>query len=138
MPTELFVEFKRKHSWPYPLGAEVGEGCVHEERVIEESDTYTRDGVQYYRLAVGHGSALEIKVQVRERSIDPPGTGEQRVPYEVFDGTYRFSMEKCGLKKGDTLVLKIMTDAPDLEISTLTGSDASQAYLKARKQEARA
>ncbi len=57
---------------------------------------------------------------------------------EIGYGTYRFSMENSGLKKGDTLALKIMTDAPDLEISTLTGSDASQAYLEARKQEARA
>ena len=57
--------------------------------------------------------------------------------YELEHGTYMFNIAKSGLKKGDTLTLKIMSNAPDLEISTLTGSAASQAYLKAGKQEAR-
>ncbi len=58
--------------------------------------------------------------------------------HEIRDGTYGFNFAQSGLKKGDTLVLKIMTDAPDMKISTLTGSDASQAYLEDRKREAAA
>ena len=63
---KLYIQFKRKNTYPVPITVDTDDKKI-EVREVSEDETYVINGLRYYDMVIGHGHIQTLPVYRRKK-----------------------------------------------------------------------